>query len=138
MDAFLETYKKLSRENISLLNTIYAEDITFIDPAHKIEGLENLRNYFENLYENVTSINFDFSGQIRNQDEGYVQWKMSFSHPKLKRGEIIIVDGASFLQFSSDNKVHYHRDYFDLTSMLHQHLPLVGPLVKLINRRIGS
>ena len=138
MNEFLDVYNKLSRDTISLIDTIYTEDITFIDPAHHIKGLDNLRTYFGNLFANVDHIHFEFFNQLRSHNEGYVQWNMKFSHPKLQRGKEITVHGTTFVHFSPDNKVDYHRDYFDLTNMLHQHLPLIGPLVKSINRRLGS
>ena len=138
MEQFLKVYQDLNLDNIDSIEEIYGHDIHFIDPAHEIRGLAELRMYFENLYKNINTIHFDFLHPARAQDQGYVQWQMIFSHSRLKNGQDISVHGASFLKFSPDNKVHFHRDYFDLGSMLYQHLPLLGTVVKSINRRLGS
>ena len=138
MEQFLKVYQDLKLENIESIEEIYSQDIHFIDPAHEIEGLAALRDYFENLYKNIDHIHFDFLHPARIENEGYVQWTMTFSHPRIKGGQNISVPGTSFLKFSSDNKVYFHRDYFDLGSMLYQHLPLLGAVVKSINRRLGT
>lgn len=138
MKEFLNTYKKLSSDNLSLLSEIYAPEIVFTDPAHEIRGLEQLTRYFRNLYTNIDSINFEFSSPLQQEDKGYVQWKMTFSHPKLRKGSDITVAGATFLHFEDSGKVIYHRDYFDLGSMLYQHIPLLGRVIQSINRRLGT
>lgn len=138
MNDFLNLYRILNRENVRRISEIYTEDIHFIDPAHEIRGLDNLLGYFEHLYANVESIQFDFFDQVRDGENGYVRWLMKFNHPRLKSGEDIIVPGSTFLKFFTDGKVCYHRDYFDLGSMLYQHLPIIGFVVKSINRRLGT
>ena len=138
MKNFLEVFNSLTSENLHRLDEIYTSDIRFVDPAHEITGIEKLRDYFAKLYANVTSVNFDFHEVVSDGLSGYVQWDMHFAHPRLKGGRTIIVPGASFLRFSSTGKVSYHRDYFDLGSMLYQHLPLIGSVVRSINRRLGS
>ena len=138
MEQFLKIYQDLNADKIDTIEQIYSHDIHFIDPAHEIKGLTELRIYFANLYKNINDIHFDFRHPARSNDQGYVQWEMTFSHPRIKNGQDICVNGASFLKFSPDNMVHFHRDYFDLGSMLYQHLPFLGTVVKSINRRLGS
>ncbi|MGI9537455.1 MAG: nuclear transport factor 2 family protein [Desulfocapsaceae bacterium] len=138
MKDFLEVFNSLSSDNLHRLSEIYTDDIHFVDPAHEIQGLDNLRSYFEKLYANVSSVDFDFHEALRVGQSGYVQWIMNFSHPRLSGGHAIEVPGSSFLQFSDDDKVLHHRDYFDLGSMLYQHLPVIGGVVRAINRRLGT
>lgn len=138
MKDFLEVFNTLSSDNLHRLEEIYTSDIRFIDPAHEINGIENLRDYFTKLYANVTSVSFDFYEEVTSGQSGYVQWEMHFAHPRLNGGRPITVPGTSFLRFSGTGKVSYHRDYFDLGSMLYQHLPLLGAIVKSINRRLSS
>jgi hypothetical protein len=68
----------------------------------------------------LASIHFQFHHQLRLADEGYVQWQMVFSHPRLNGGEDSIVAGASYLRFNDSGKVYFHRDYFDLGAMLYR------------------
>ncbi|GAB6191580.1 nuclear transport factor 2 family protein [Desulfocastanea catecholica] len=137
MEKFLNTYTELNANNLQLLADIYAEDIRFIDPAHEIKSLPRLTDYFASLYSNISSIQFQFNHHLRVADQGYVQWQMNFSHPRLKGGRAIIVDGASYLRFNEDGKVNFHRDYFDLGAMLYEQLPLLGQIIIAVKRRLG-
>lgn len=138
MEHFLSTYKILKRDNLHLLEEIYAPDIRFIDPAHEIVGLEQLTTYFKALYANVESIDFLFHDQVTEGDKGYVQWDMTFRHSRFSAGKSIAVPGTTYVRFHPDGKVFYHRDYFDLGAMLYENLPLFGGFVKRIKRRLGK
>lgn len=138
MNNFLETYKQLNKHNLELLETIYAPEIHFVDPAHEIRGLDKLKKYFQQLYANVSEINFSFSEMISNNCDAYVQWQMCLIHPKLNGGKEICINGVTFVQFRDDGKVIYHRDYFDLGSMLYEQIPLLGIIIQSIKKRLGS
>lgn len=138
MKDFLDLYRILNRDNVERISEIYTEDIHFIDPAHEIRGLDNLLDYFKKLYGNVEQIEFDFFDQIADTDSGYVRWVMTFSHSRLNGGAPISVPGATHLKFSTSGKARYHHDYFDLGAMLYQHIPILGYMVRSINRRLGS
>lgn len=138
MEPFLETYKILNAGNLHLLREIYTDEIRFIDPAHEIKGLERLRKYFANLYENIATPQFCFTHHLQSGNDGYVQWEMAFSHPRLNRGRSVAVAGASYLRFDADGKVFFHRDYFDLGAMLYEQVPMLGWIVTTIKRRLGA
>lgn len=138
MENFLETYRKLNSNNLHLLSDIYADDIVFVDPAHKIQGLDNLMHYFESLYSNINSASFHFDDTFRIANHAYVQWTMEFSHPRLARGKAISFPGVSSLTFNIDGKVVHHQDFFDMGAMLYEHLPLLGRVIKTLKRRLGK
>ncbi len=138
MDNFLNTYQRLNRDNLALLSEIYRPEIIFVDPAHKIEGLTLLTEYFNNLYRNINHISFEFHNPLKVELSGYVQWTMTFSHPSIKKGQNISVEGATYVRFAEDGKVLFHRDHFDLGSMVYQHIPGLGRVIRTINRRLGK
>ena len=45
--------------------------------------------------------------------------------------------GASALRFAADGRVTYHRDYWDAAGELYAKLPLVGPLLRFLARKMG-
>lgn len=138
MEKFLQMYKKLNVENLHLLQGVYNSDIRFIDPAHEISGLENLTEYFSALYQNVESITFEFRDVVQQDRSCYLQWDMTFSHKSLARGKPIFVAGTTFLRLDEQDKVSYHRDYFDLGAMLYEHLPILGRLLISVKRRLAK
>ena len=138
MQHFLETYQKLNAKNLDLLASIYTSDVHFVDPAHEVHGLTQLTAYFRSVYKNVHSIDFKFADWVQQGPEAYVQWQMQYRHPKIKGGKPVTLPGTTFLRFALDDRVDYHRDYFDLGQMIYQHLPLLGSVISQINRRLGS
>ncbi len=138
MKNFLNVFCELHRENLGRLAEIYADDVRFVDPAHTIDGLEQLTRYFENLYRNIDPPVFRFLNDLRLEAEGYVQWEMDFSHPRLSGGKVITVSGSSYIRFNDEGKVFFHRDYFDLGAMLYERLPLIGRIIGFIKGRLGA
>ncbi|MFO7576669.1 MAG: nuclear transport factor 2 family protein [Pelovirga sp.] len=137
LDNFLSTYQRLGRDNLELLEQIYSADIQFVDPAHSVAGLPELKAYFVELYANVTEIRFEFHSQYRVGDQVFVEWWMSLRHPRLARGRLVRVPGISCLHFTASGLVDRHRDYFDLGALLYEQLPVLGGLVRAIKRRFA-
>ncbi|WP_443019961.1 nuclear transport factor 2 family protein [Shewanella sp. OMA3-2] len=134
---FIQLYQQLNKGNLQRLSEIYAANIKFQDPLHQVNGLKQLTEYFANLYENVSHIHFDITHTIVSdcQLQASLFWTMSYTHPKLNKGQIIKVDGMSLLKF---NKIiFYHRDYFDAGEMLYQHVPILGGVIRMLNNRMG-
>jgi ketosteroid isomerase-like protein len=138
MEKFLRIYENLSADNLQTLKSIYRDDVRFIDPAHEINGIENLTAYFSALYRNINSIHFSFCEPMVSENMGYVSWKMIFSHKKLAGGKEITVDGVTYLEFDLQDRVYYHRDYFDLGAMLYEHVSLLGRFVSSIKKGLGK
>jgi len=135
---FLNTYQQIDRDNLWLLSTIYEEEVIFTDPLHTIHGLDGLQEYFARLYDNVEDIAFDFNHRLDNGNEACIQWRMHFTHRRLAAGRPVVVDGVSVIRFSERGKVEHHRDYFDLGSMVYEHIPLVGGIISYLKKRVST
>lgn len=138
MDRFLEMYQNLNKDNLHTLKDVYRDDIEFIDPAHRITGIDHLTDYFSALYKNVDTVQFTFSDPLMAEGSGYVRWEMNFSHKRLAGGRPISVPGATYLQFDENGMVYHHRDFFDLGAMIYEQVPLLGRVVTMIKRGLGK
>lgn len=136
VDKFVDIYQKLNNSNLDLLSEIYCDDIQFSDPMHNINGIVELRKYFANLYSNVTHCQFDITDSFSVANNAFVYWSMHYVHPKLASGNTITVQGHSKLTFNGD-KIIEHRDYFNVGELLYKHIPLLGSVIKLIDKRAG-
>lgn len=131
------TFENLAPTNIQSLRQIYTDDVCFEDPAHAIQGLETLIGYFESLYKNLEGCQFKFHKKLTSSDDIFLSWTMLVKHKKIKHGEVIRVEGASYLKIRT-GKVFYHRDYFDLGAMVYENVPLLGVLIRSIKTRLGQ
>lgn len=135
VEKLMALYQKLGAHNLALLDEVYSDAVVFCDPMHRIEGLSLLKEYFANLYQNLSSIDFVFHHVMDDGAQATLVWTMTFAHPKLAGGKPISVEGVSQIGYS--DKVDFHRDYFDMGAMLYEHIPGLGALVRLVKNRAG-
>ena len=138
MESFLDMYSLLDATSIESIREVYRDDVRFIDPAHEINGIRELSDYFTSLYSHVETIRFHFEKVMAQDTCGYVQWEMTFSHRRFAGGRAISVPGVTYVEFDKEGRVFYHRDFFDLGAMLYEHVPVLGRIVQGIRRRLGK
>ncbi|WP_421219899.1 nuclear transport factor 2 family protein [Aeromonas enteropelogenes] len=135
---FVALYQQLDRQQLHRLSEVYADEVIFIDPAHRIEGLAALSDYFAALYQRLAYCRFVITSQQQQGRQAWLGWTMTFSHPRLRGGKPVTMEGATRLELDEEGKVCLHRDYFDLGAMLYEQLPLLGSLVRTIKGRLGA
>ena len=132
-----EAYQSLAKDNLSDIETLYTPDIYFEDPSHAVQGKPALMGYFAKQFANLEKCSFKYHSTIVNDTDVFMTWTMFLNHPKLRRGETVRVEGASYLR-TRNGKVYYHRDYFDLGSMLYENIPLLGRIIRKLKDRLGQ
>ncbi len=135
LERFCHFYRELDQRPLSELASIYANDIEFQDPVHRVSGLPALHAYFERSMDQVLRCRFDIESVDELDGEAYLRWSMRLAHPRLNGGATITVPGVSHLRFNSH--IHWHRDYFDLGAMLYEQLPLLGSIIRTLKRRLA-
>lgn len=137
LERFVDIYQRLNTDNLTLLSSIYHEDVIFIDPLHQVEGVSALHQYFEGLYENLSQCDFVIHEVIVDGNQAAIYWHMAYKHPKLNKGKEVFVSGNSRLT-GEDDQVIYHRDYLDVGTMLYEQLPVIGRIIKWIKAKAAS
>ena len=132
-----EAYHSLGTDNLSDIESLYASDIYFEDPSHAVQGRPALMRHFAKLFVNLDKCSFKYHSTIVNDTDVFMTWTMFLNHPKLRSGDTVRVEGASYLR-TRNGKVYYHRDYFDLGSMLYENVPLLGPIIRKLKQRLGQ
>lgn len=116
------------------LSQVYDQTIVFRDPFIEVRGLPSLEQYFRESYSNVISCTFDFGSALQQADQATQPWLMRLRHRRLRGGEEVLVEGISHLQFVEE-RIAYHRDYFDAGQLLYENVPLLGTAVRWLRRR---
>lgn len=138
IENFKTLYCQMNAQNLNngLLESIYSEQIQFSDCFHSIDGISQLKQYFESLYENLIRCEFVFHDVFLTDKNAMLTWTMCYAHPKLNGGKSIYVDGASKLVFGE--KIEAHQDYFDAGAMLYEHVPLLKQCIAYLKKRMNS
>lgn len=141
LDKFASFYTDLASMQVSELSRIYSDNVTFVDPIKSHEGLEAVEDYFSSLLHNAKHCRFVIHELTPNSAETNpttctITWTMEFKSNKLNSGNLISVDGITTLRLEND-KITYHRDYYDLGQMVYEHVPLLGRVIKKIKRSVA-
>ncbi|MFC3115616.1 nuclear transport factor 2 family protein [Cellvibrio fontiphilus] len=131
-------YMRFDKKILKNLSDIYSDDIQFRDPLHALNGIAKLSDYYASSIENLLDCRFEFhhSMEMPGRGEAILFWTMHYRHSKIAGGKPLELTGNSHLLFNE--KVYYHRDYYDAGAMLYEHLPLLGSAIAFIKKRIGA
>ena len=136
INKFISDINSVQHDNAKhVLPEIYTNDIIFIDPVKEISGLDNLTQYFEDLYSSVVSCEFTLVSSIPHGELHSLEWLMHLEHKNISRNKTIELDGASFIKFK-DEKVSYHRDYYDLGALIYENIPLLGSVISKVRHAL--
>ncbi len=138
LENFVSFYNGLSAQDLSILAQLYHPEVRFIDPVHQMDGLAALQQYFAHAYARLDSCTFVAHAMAGQQQQGFVSWQMQFSHQAIAAGALITVDGCTELHWHQDGRIIYHRDYYDLTQMVYQHVPVVAWLTGKIKQKMAQ
>jgi limonene-1,2-epoxide hydrolase len=133
---------------VEQLADIYSSDVIFIDPIAAHSGITSVKKYFTKLLKNAKHCTFTIHSiekieasesetpNEREREAHLVTWKMIFTTSGIKKGRPIFVDGITQLKIQ-DDKIIFHRDYYDLGQMVYENIPLLGRIIKRIKRTLG-
>ncbi|WP_369788675.1 nuclear transport factor 2 family protein [Rouxiella sp. WC2420] len=129
-------YRNMDSASLSQLPDIYHSQTVLVDPVGRHEGLPALKHYFEQLLAQTEYCRFDIQQTLTQDDEAVLFWRMTYAHPRLRKGQELTLDGTSHLRFS-ENRVIYQRDFYDMGAMLYEHIPLLGSVVRAVKSRLA-
>lgn len=130
-----EFFKLFSKDRMDLVEQFYDPEVHFMDPMVDFKTRDELKRYYEKLYQNVDSIRFDFSVETKEGDTHMAAWKMTLTAKKFNGGRPVIVDGISHVRFGGkEGKAVYHRDYFDMGAFVYEHVPVLSGLIRLVKK----
>ena len=132
----IEAYQNLDPRNLNDVATLYTADAYFEDPTYGVQGKSAVLAPFAKTFEKLQGCSFTFHRTVSNGEDIFLAWTMAARHLRLNKGETIRVEGASYLK-TRNGKIYYHRDYFDMGSLLYEHLPLLGKIILKIKQRLA-
>lgn len=139
-------YRDFSVDDRSQFDRVYGRNVKFQDPFHEISGADELYDYFVRLMARVKSCKFDIevvafensytekSAGCQNEQAAILSWVMRMQHESLNKGKEVKLHGTTLVRFGK--KITYHRDYFDSSEMLYRHLPVLGSVIRFIEKQV--
>lgn len=138
INKFASFYTDLDSMKIEELKTIYCQNVVFIDPIGEHQGITAVEQYFNGLLKKAQNCTFTIHEQLETTDDKYiVKWTMTYTTSRMNKGKPINVDGMTLLKLK-DNKIVFHRDYFDMGEMIYEHIPVLGLFIRKIKKAMTS
>ena len=132
----IEAYQNLDPTQLDEIATLYTSDVYFEDPTYGVQGKTAVLAHFSKSFAKLQGCSFNFHRTVSDGADIFLAWTMTAKHPKFLKGHAVRVEGASFLK-TRNGKIYYHRDYFDMGSLLYEHLPLLGKIIQKIKQRVA-
>ena len=132
--AFFET---LSAPAVADLGAIYAPDASFRDPFNDVRGLPAIQCVYAAMFEHLIEPRFIVADTIADERGAFLVWNMTYRIRKLQPARVRTIHGSSHLRFDRSGRIEYHRDYWDAAEELYATLPLIGPVIRYLQKKLG-
>ena len=130
-------FETLTPESVERMGEVYAPDATFRDPFNEVAGLPAIQAIFRHMYEPLVDPRFVILETIEEGDRLVLTWDMLYRIRKYQPEVERKIHGLSLLRFGPDGRVAVHRDYWDAAGELYSQLPLVGPLMRFLAKKMA-
>ncbi len=134
IEKFKAYFRQLKFDDDTALNEIYSDNVIFIDPIHRINGIENLKSYFKKLDSNLMEGSFQFTNESIIDTTAYLQWEMNLQLKRPKKN--VKASGISVLTL--EQKIIKHRDYFDAGELFYENIPVLGSVILFLKKKIAG
>ena len=137
IDRLVSFYETLSPDTVTNVTDVYTADAYFKDPFNEFNGVDKIEQIFRHMYRKLEEPRFVIRGWSGTDDDGFVIWDMRF-RSRFMRGEgEQTIRGVTHIRFDASGKVSYHRDYWDTGEELYAKLPVLGWLIRRLQRMLA-
>jgi hypothetical protein len=131
--ALIDWFEHLSPETLDRIPQFYAADAEFKDPFNEVRGTEAITHIFRHMFTQVDAPRFVVGSRFAGDDGVMLLWDFHF-RTRGRLPQAICVRGTSHLRFDAAGKVVLHRDYWDAAEELYAKLPVLGALMRYLQR----
>jgi SnoaL-like domain len=130
-------FEHLAPSDIARMGEVYAANASFKDPFNAVVGVEKIAPIFGDMFVAMTEPRFKIITAVEQGGDAFLTWDFTFRVKKFKPNETMTIHGASHLRFDASGKIALHRDYWDAAEELYSKLPLVGALMRGLQRKFS-
>ena len=130
-------YESIGPADLRRLNEVYADDAYFRDPFNEVTGLPKIARIFGAMFEHLDDVRFEILDLVADGSGAMLTWNMRYRVRRWRPRETQAIHGATHLRFAPDGRIAYHRDYWDAANELYAKLPMIGPVMRWLRRRLA-
>lgn len=115
---------------------VFDADAYFEDPFQKVNGVENIYNVFQHMYETLVEPSFEIIESVQDDRLLYIRWHFRFKMKQDAEFETFV--GVSRVMFNDAGKAISHIDYWDAASHVYEKIPLLGSILRWIKGKVRA
>ena len=129
-------FESLTPAKLGEFGRYYTADACFKDPFNEVRGLAAIACIFAHMYRQLASARFVVHERVVDAQGAMLIWTLQYRTAAGRPEEAI--RGASHVKFDADGKVSHHRDYWDAAEELYAKQPLLGSLMRFLQRKLRA
>lgn len=136
LERYARFLENLTPDALDGFDALVTEDVHFRDPFSDVRGRAAMKAIFAAMYRDCDHVSFVIDGVVRQGNEAFLKWTFHYRPRRFGGREPWTAFGVSELHLSDDGRIAAHLDHWDAGAQFYAHLPLVGPLVRFVRRRL--
>jgi steroid delta-isomerase len=130
-------FEQIAPADVARIDAAYADGAYFRDPFNEVEGLAAIARVYAKMFEHLDGVRFAIVETVVDAGGAMLTWDMTYRVKRWRPHQTWLIHGASHLRFAADGRIAYHRDYWDAAGELYAKLPLIGPVMRYLKKRLG-
>lgn len=139
ISAFTEFLSELGAKETGVrASQLYASDLHFSDALMLTRDRSRVVEHFQGLVDAGTAVQVDILQTLVSEADVYLIWSMQAEFTPVRQTKVSDTIGITHLRFNDAGRVVLHQDFWDTGLGFYQHIPVLGRVVKTINRRFAA
>ncbi len=136
ISTFTEFLSKLGSKKTGVrAGQLYASELHFSDALMMTRDRDRVVEHFQGLVDAGTAVQVEILQTLVSEADVYLIWSMQAEFTPVRQSVVSETIGVTHLRFNEAGRVVLHQDFWDTGLGLYQHIPVLGRVVKSINRR---
>ena len=114
---------------------LYASELHFSDALMMTRDHDRVVEHFQGLVDAGTTVQVEILQTLISEADVYLIWSMRAEFTPVRQSVVSYTIGVTHLRFNEAGRVVLHQDFWDTGLGFYQHIPVLGRVVKSINRR---
>ena len=126
-------YENLKEGSLDEIDLFYDENVFFKDPFNEFKGRDKLMKVFAHMLENLENPYFVILDTIENSEGAFLTWEFYL----IVKGRGHKIHGSSHLKYNKENRIVYHRDYWDVGEEILLKIPFIKFMYSYIQKKMA-
>lgn len=133
-EGYAAFWQALGPDTLHLIDDSMAPSVRFVDPFVALHGREAVRAHFARVYAKLHGVTVSVHDVACGSQAAYLRW--TFAYRLKPNGAPWALEGVSEVAFDGEGRAVAHIDHWDAGSQVYAKLPLLGPVIRWVARRV--